>query len=100
MPIIDLGRPVNVVRSGPRGAPAVVLVHPVGLDLTYWGAQIEVLRDWHDVVALDLPGHGLTPGMPADWSLDRAAALLARLVDWTGAGRAHLVGLSVGGIFS
>ena len=49
---------VNLVRTGPRGRAPVVLVHPVGLDLTYWGAQIEALREDHDVVAFDLPGHG------------------------------------------
>jgi hypothetical protein len=34
---------VNLVRKGPRGRAPVVFVHPVGLDLTCWGAQIEAL---------------------------------------------------------
>ena len=91
---------VNLVRTGPRGRAPVVLVHPVGLDLTYWGAQIEALRDDHDVVAYDLPGHGASPGRPADWTLDQAAEVLAQVVRSTGEGGAHLVGLSVGGMIS
>jgi len=91
-------RPVNIVRTGPRGAPPVVLVHPVGLDLTYWGGQVEVLCGEHDVVAYDLPGHGRSPGSPADWTLDQAADLLAQVVRSVGSDGAHLVGLSVGGM--
>lgn len=91
---------VNLVRTGPRGRPPVVLVHPVGLDLTYWGAQIEALCDDHDVVAFDLPGHGSSPGSPADWTLDKAAEVLAQVVRSTGSSNAHIVGLSVGGMIS
>ena len=94
------GRLVNLVRTGPRGSLPVVLVHPVGLDLTYWSAQIEALGGDHDVVAFDLPGHGRTPGTPADWTLDRAAALLASVVRSLDAGPAHIVGLSVGGMIA
>lgn len=90
----------NIVRTGPRGAPPVVLVHPVGLDLTYWDGQIETLCREHDVVAYDLPGHGRSPGNPADWTLDKAAATLAQVVRSVAPAGAHLVGLSVGGMIS
>ena len=93
-------RVINVVRTGPRGGPPVVLVHPVGLDLTYWAGQIEALCDTHDVVAFDLPGHGSTPGTPDDWTLEKAAAVLAQVVRSTGNERAHVVGLSVGGMIA
>ena len=95
----DIGS-VNLVRTGPRGGRPVVLVHPVGLDLTYWAAQIEALCDAHDVVAYDLPGHGRTPGHSADWTLDRASDLLAGIVASLDAGPAQVVGLSVGGMIA
>ena len=91
---------VNTIRCGPRGATPVVLVHPVGLDLSYWDRQIAALCASHDVVALDLPGHGRSPGTPADWTLDKAAATLAGVVRATGAQQAHVVGLSVGGMIA
>lgn len=93
-------RSINTVRTGPRGGPPVVLIHPVGLDLSYWGGQVEALCDTHDVVAFDLPGHGRTPGSPADWTLDVAAGCLEQVIRLTGAGSAHLVGLSVGGMIA
>jgi len=99
-PPVNAARSINQVRTGPRGRAPVVLVHPVGLDLSYWDRQIEALCDVHDVVAFDLPGHGSSPGMPADWTLDQAADALAQVVRGTGSAGAHLVGLSVGGMIS
>lgn len=93
-------RPINVVRTGPRGGAPVILVHPVGLELSYWGGQVEALCDMYDVVAFDLPGHGRTPGSPEDWTLDTAARCLEHVIRTTGAGPAHLVGLSVGGMIA
>ncbi len=89
---------LNWVRTGPRGSSPVVLIHPVGFDLTYWGDQIEALRSTHDVVAFDLPGHGRSAGGPADVTFGRLAAAVAGLVGQLGAGPAHVVGVSVGGM--
>ncbi len=93
-------RTINLVRTGPRGGTPVILVHPVGLDLGYWDQQIEALRNRHDVIAFDLPGHGQTSGSPADWTLDKAAGCLGQVIRNADAGPAHLVGLSVGGMIS
>ncbi len=91
---------LNSVRTGPKGGTPVVLVHPVGLDLTYWGPQIEGLCDHYDVVAFDLPGQGKSAGSPADWSIPQAVSFLRQVVESTGSAAAHVVGLSVGGIIS
>ena len=93
-------RSVNSVRTGPRGSTPVVLVHPVGLDLTYCAAQIEALSDAHAVVAFDLPGHGSSPGEPADWTLGQAAEMLARVIRSSGSEGAHVIGVSVGGMIA
>ena len=66
----------------------------------YWAGQIEALCDTYDVVALDLPGHGRTPGGPADCTLDAMVRCLERVIRTTGAGPVHLVGLSVGGMIA
>jgi 3-oxoadipate enol-lactonase len=91
---------INAVRTGPRGGTPVVLVHPVGLDLGYWGMQIEALRQTHDVVAYDLPGHGRSAGRPGDLTLDHEADVLAGVIRSTGASAAHIIGLSVGGMIA
>ena len=86
----SLNPSVNLVRTGPRGRAPVVLVHPVGLDLSYWRAQIEALCDDRDVVAFDLPVHGASPGSPADWTLGQAAEVLTQVVRSIGDGGARL----------
>ncbi len=91
---------LNSIRTGPRGKTPVVLVHPVGLDLTYWASQIDALCDRYDVVAFDLPGQGRSPGTPSDWSIPQAVTFLRQVVESTGSSSAHIVGLSVGGIIA
>jgi len=94
------GRQPNAVRTGPGGGSPVVFLHPVGLDLTYWGDQIQALNSDYDLVAVDLPGHGRTPGSSADWTLPRVTATVEDFVSSLGAPRVHLVGLSVGGMLA
>ena len=91
---------LNAIRTGPKGEIPVVLVHPVGLDLTYWGSQIDVLCRHYDVVAFDLPGHGRSPGTPNDWSIPQAVTFVQQMVESTGSPVAHIIGLSVGGIIA
>lgn len=89
---------MNVVRTGPRGAEPVVLLHSAGLDLTYWDAQIEALSGDADVVAMDLPTHGRSGGASADATIESMSRAAAGVLDALGAGAVHLVGLSVGGL--
>ena len=78
---IDSAIDVNFVRTGPRGCRPIVFLHPVGLDLTWWGAQVEAFGREHDVVAFDMPGHGLSGTPDARHCVRRARAR------WHGASR-------------
>ncbi len=91
---------LNQVRTGPGDTSTVVLIHAVGLDLTYWDRQIEALQAAYDVVAFDLPGHGRSPGKPEDWSFDAAANMVSRLIESAAAGPVHLVGISFGSMIA
>src|SRR4051812_41258340 len=53
----------------------VVLVHGVGLRLEAWAPQIDALATTHQVVAVDLPGHG-------DSSPIRPGSSLVAFVEW------------------
>lgn len=91
---------LNQIRTGVRGAPLVVLVHAVGLDLTYWDRQIEALAERFDVIAYDLAGHGASARPELPLSFAAAAADLAAVITGAEAGPACVVGLSVGGMIA
>ena len=99
-PLDNTSLELNWVRTGPRDLGTVVLIHPVGLDLTYWGEQIEALRTRYDVIAFDLPGHGRSPGRPEDVTFARFAAATAALIEQQAAAPVHVVGISVGGMIA
>jgi pimeloyl-ACP methyl ester carboxylesterase len=82
--------------TGPSRAPAVVFLHGVRVSSWMWWQQVPAFAD-HLCLPVDLPGHGRSRDVPwtslAD-TADRVAALVrARTAD----GRAHVVGLSLGG---
>jgi 3-oxoadipate enol-lactonase len=78
----------------------VVLVHAVGIDLTYWDAQIAALCEKFDVLAYDLLGHGSSAAPPIGYEIEEHANDLGAIICGTGAGSAHIVGLSVGGMIA
>ncbi len=89
---------LRVVDSGPRDAPAVILLHGFGSSLETWGPWAAVLETKFRVIRFDLPGFGLTgPDPEKDYSDQRAMAVLAALMDKLGVQRASLIGNSLGG---
>src|ERR1700722_6141170 len=100
IPARQSGSGIHSVRTGKRGAPLVVLVHAVGVDLTYWGDQIEMLQSSCDVVAYDLPGHGGSAKPAKGFGFADAVATLTKVIVDADAGPARSVGLSVGGMIA
>lgn len=93
------GLRMHLRDTGPRDAPAVVLVHGFGSSLHTWEAWEPLLSDRFRVVAMDLPGFGLTgPDPTGDYSDERSVAVLEALLDRLGVARAAaVVGSSMGG---
>ena len=91
---------VNFVRTGPRGATPLVFLHPVGLDLTWWGDQFAEFGAVRDVIAIDMPGHGRSDRLERKPSFDLLADVIEHIRDTSGVEKLDLVGLSVGGIRS
>jgi pimeloyl-ACP methyl ester carboxylesterase len=81
--------------DGPADAPAIVFLHGAILSRAMWGPLVERLRDRYRCVTLDLPGHGALAGEP--YSLEAAVRTVHRAIDESAAGRALVVGLSLGG---
>jgi len=88
--------PLAAGDSG-RGEPAVVLIHAIGTDRSEWNAVSARLSERHRVLAVDLPGHGLST--PDDTVLvDAVAARVDRTLEAHGIRQAILVGHSYGGL--
>lgn len=79
-------------QSAGQGNPPVLFVHGFACDLSDWRAQRERLQGETTVVACDLRGHGATPGLPEDCSVETYGADVASLL----AGPTILVGHSMG----
>ena len=102
MPQLEMpgGLMVNVVRTGPRGRPPVLFVHAVGLDLTWWDHQFAALGQDHDLVAFDLPGHGVSGRLDGALTFETLASVAAEVIRSLDAGPAHVTGISVGGMIA
>jgi pimeloyl-ACP methyl ester carboxylesterase len=92
------GLRLHLRDTGPRDAPAVVLLHGFGASLHSWDGWAAGLEDRWRVLRYDLPGFGLTGADPtSDYSDARGLAVLAALLEQLGIQRAALVGHSMGG---
>lgn len=92
------GARLHVRDTGPRDAPAVLLLHGFGASLHTWEDWARLLEPDFRVVRLDLPGFGLTgPDPTGDYTDDRTVEVLSALLDGLGIRRASVVGSSMGG---
>lgn len=89
------GLAVHYVRQG-RG-PSIVLLHGLGGFAESWRGTIDALAKRADVLALDLPGFGLSAKPRTCYDLDFFTRVLHGFLDVTGVGQASLVGHSLGG---
>ena len=78
------------------GAEAVLLVHGYGSSTASYKPIFDELTRHHRVLAIDLPGFGLSDRRSGDYSPDALADLLAQVLDQKGLRRVHLVGHSWG----
>ena len=79
-----------------EGDTTLVFIHGGLCDRTYWWRQVQALGSGFRVVTLDLTGHGDTGGDRTDWSIERFADDVVRVVDAVGGERMILVGHSLG----
>ena len=96
---VDVGGVRLAYRVDGRAlAESLVLVNSLGTDLRMWDAQAAALGDRFRVVRYDCRGHGQSDVSGDTTSLERLGRDLVALLDRLGIERAHLCGLSLGGI--
>ena len=99
MPKIDVGGVgLNYELSGPEGAPVVAFSNSLGTTLAMWDAQAAALSGSFRCLRYDTRGHGRSDLVDTGFTVDDLADDLAGLLGALGIARAHLVGLSLGGM--
>ncbi|HEY8566872.1 MAG TPA: 3-oxoadipate enol-lactonase [Beijerinckiaceae bacterium] len=99
MPLLEVnGTTLHVEVRGPEDAPAVVFSNSLGATLSMWDRVAPALAGRYRVIRYDTRGHGASPVTPAGFTLETLAEDLAGLLDALGIARAHVVGLSLGGM--
>ena len=96
LPIQDLI--AHVQQDGPPGAPALLMLHSLGTTLHVWDEQAAVLARSLRVIRFDLRGHGLTTVTPGPYRIEDLAQDALAVLDALGVERAHVAGLSIGGL--
>jgi 3-oxoadipate enol-lactonase len=89
---------VDSTVDGPEDAPVVVLSNSLGATRASWDPQVPALAERYRVVTYDTRGHGASPTPPGPYTIDDLVDDLVALLDRVGAQRAHVVGLSLGGM--
>lgn len=87
---------LNHFQGGPRGGPALLLIHPMGADHSFWEDCREIWQSDYHCVAVDLRGAGASPDSPEPLSIEDHARDLASLCEDLGLDRVVPVGCAVG----
>lgn len=76
----------------------VLFIHGLTWDHTLWEHQVAALSGSYRCIAVDLIGHGQTPDVDHEYSFFDLAGYMAGFLDALGVERAHVAGLSMGGM--
>lgn len=87
---------VSVHSAG--DGPPLVLLHCLGVDHRLWDIAAAGLDRDFRLISYDFPGHGTTPLPPGSYGIEELSAQLAALLDREGIARAHVGGISLGGL--
>ena len=84
--------------TGPAAAPVLVFSNSLGTTLEMWDAQVRALASRYRCLRYDTRGHGRSPAAGGPLTIEGLADDLGGLLDALGIEKAHVVGLSLGGM--
>jgi 3-oxoadipate enol-lactonase len=94
----DGGRLAFVVTGAETADPPILLNRPLGGSMALWGEFATRLSSAYRVIAFDPRGVGESSDLPLLFSTRAMARDAIALLDFLGVSRAHLFGLSLGGM--
>jgi 3-oxoadipate enol-lactonase len=99
MPEVDAGGPrLSYELEGPPQAPVLLLSNSLGTSLDLWQPQRAAFARSFRLVRYDTRGHGRSQAPPGPYTLDRLGRDALAVLDAAGASRAHVCGISLGGL--
>ena len=84
--------------EGDPTRPVLVLLHPIGSDLSLWDKVVPELTQRFCILRYDLRGHGASGTPTGPYSLDMLVADLAHVTQSLRLASMHLCGISLGGM--
>ncbi len=89
---------IDCTEPWKAGPAPVVFIHGLGGDHTFWLYQVPAFCAHFPVITVDLRGHGQSTKPAGDFGVADMARDVVRLLRSLGVERAHIVGLSLGGV--
>ena len=93
-----LGYSLGYEEAGTGGATPILFLHGVGSDKSAWRPQLEYFGRERRALAFDYPGYGDSDPAPEGTTRDDYAAAILSAMHELGIERAHVCGLSLGGV--
>jgi 3-oxoadipate enol-lactonase len=92
------GCPLSYETTGADGAPVVLLSHALGASADLWEPQLGPFSSAFRVIRYDTRGHGRSGAPAGEYTIERLGRDALAILDAAGADRAHVCGLSLGGL--
>jgi 3-oxoadipate enol-lactonase len=94
----DAGLAIGYADAGGGERTPIVFLHGVGSDKSVWRHQLEHFANERSALAFDYPGYGESDPAPEGTTRDDYAGAILSAMRELGIGRAHVCGLSLGGV--
>lgn len=100
-PILERKQTVHGAAYVERGSGSpLILVHGVGMRAEYWSLQLERLACHARVLAVDMPGHGISEALPEGSLIPEFIAWFGRFLDDLGLESVSFAGHSMGAMIA
>jgi len=94
----SFGYSIGCAEAGSGDATPIVFLHGVGSDKSVWHPQLAHFASERRAIAFDYPGYGDSDSAPSGTTRDDYAGAILSALTALGVERAHVCGLSLGGV--
>lgn len=84
--------------NGEKNERAILLIHGALLSKSMWNEQIDFLEPGYKVISINLPGHGNSPMIESEYTIENITEEVHRLIEMLKIKKMILCGHSLGGM--